>query len=163
MKEKTQGSMIILAIIAVLILSLMVIAGLTVSSTEVNTTQNYYLGKVSYYTAVEGVERVAEDIRLNPDPSAIIYNLGDMQTTEKGLVRDFITGTTEDLQSGTAQPIQSFSGFAPPPPPGISLGTSSGVSSVIWDVKVTSQVSFGAKRAFSEIEAGIFSTVVTAY
>ena len=59
-----KGSMLVLAIIATLILSLILVAGLTVSTTEVHTTQNYFLNKVSYYKAVEGVEIVtAEDPR----------------------------------------------------------------------------------------------------
>ena len=83
-----KGSMLILAIIATLILSLILVAGLTVSTTEVHTTQNYYMNKVSYYKAVEGVEIVTETIRNESDPS---HHRSSMPTTtrpsETGITR----------------------------------------------------------------------------
>lgn len=158
-----KGSMIILAIIATLILSLILVAGLTVSTTEVNTTQNYYLNKVSYYKAVEGLELVINQIRSEPDPTTIYYEPNDFKINQDGAQKLFITGTLVDLQNSTTQTVKQFMGFAPPPLPGISLGPGSGLSSIIWYVPLTSEVTVNRKRSYTEIEAGIYSSVTIAY
>lgn len=163
-----KGSMVILAIIATLILSLIMMAGLTVSTTEVQTTQNYYLNKISYYKAVEGVEIVTEEIRNTADPDAIAnfsISPGTYEIKENGVTRKFITGTLVDLQKDpiTTQNVQLFMGFDPPPLPSISLGTSSGVTPVIWYVPIASEVTVNRKRSFTEIEAGIYSILMTGY
>jgi len=158
-----KGSMLILAIIATLILSLILVAGLTVSTTEVNTTQNYYMNKVSYYKAVEGVEIVTDEIRIATDPSTLNVEAGDYQVSESGMTKKFITGSLVDLQNGTYQNVKPFAGFDPPPLPSISLGSASGVMPVIWYVPVTSEVTVNRKRSFTEIEAGIYSILITGY
>jgi hypothetical protein len=155
--------MLILAIIATLILSLILVSGLTVSTTEVNTTQNYFMNKVSYYKAVEGVEIVTEEIRNTPDPSTIAVEGGEYLVNEGGVNKRFITGSLVDLQNGATQNLRPFMGFDPPPLPSISLGTTSGVSPIIWYVPVTSEVTMNRKRSFTEIEAGIYSIIMTGY
>ena len=161
-----RGSLLILAIIATLILSVILVAGLTVSTTEVHTTQNQLMNKVSYYKAMEGVEIVTDLIRAEADPSTITIQATEFRDSESGMTRAFITGTLVDLQNGTTQHVRPFTGFDPPPLPSISLGTSSGVQPVIWYVPITSEVKVGAalpKRSFSEIEAGIYSILITGY
>jgi len=158
-----KGSMLILAIIATMILSLILVAGLTVSTTEVHTTQNYYLNKVSYYKAVEGVEIVTQRIRDTADPTTILVVGHEYRVTESAIARKFITGTLVDLQNGSAQNVKPFNGFDPPPLPAISLGSASGIQPVIWFVPVSSEVTVGKKRAFTEIEAGIYSIIITGY
>ncbi|HUU04574.1 MAG TPA: hypothetical protein VMZ49_01725 [Patescibacteria group bacterium] len=164
-----KGSMVILAIIATLILSLIMVAGLTVSTTEVNTTQNFLMNKISYYKAVEGVEIITEEIRNTADPATIYIAADEYEVTETGVTRKFITGTLENLQnlekgSGpTYQNVKLFMGFDPPPLPSISLGTSTGVSPVIWYVPIASEVTVNRKRSFTEIEAGIYSILLTGY
>jgi hypothetical protein len=158
-----KGSMLILAIIATLILSLILVAGLTVSTTEVHTNQNYFMNKVSYYKAVEGVEIVTEEIRNTPDPSTISVESNEYLVTDGGTAKRFITGTLVDLQNGTTQNVKPFMGFDPPPLPSISLGSTSGVSPIIWFVPVTSEVTVNKKRSFTEIESGIYSIIMTGY
>jgi len=158
-----KGSMLILAIVATLILSLIMVAGLTVSTTEVHTTQNYYLNKVSYYKAMEGVEIVTEMIRITADPGTISVAAGEYEIKEGGATRKFITGSLVDFQNGETQLVKSFTGFDPPPLPGISLGSVSGVMPVIWYVPITSEVTVGKKRSYTEIEAGIYSILMTSY
>lgn len=158
-----KGSTLILAIVATLILSLILIAGLTVSSTEVNTTQNYYMNKISYYKALEGVEIVTDQIRYTPDPSIIVVLPTEYVDRETGMTKKFITGSLVDLQNGTTQNVTPFVGFDPPPLPSISLGTSTGITPVIWYVPVTSEVTVNRKRSFTEIEAGIYSILITSY
>jgi len=164
-----KGSMLILAIIATLILSLILVAGLTVSTTEVNTTQNYLMNKISYYKAVEGVEIVTDHIRNAADASTIYIMANEYQVTDAGVTKKFITGTLENLQniangSGpTYQNVRTFTGFDPPPLPSISLGSASGVMPIIWYVPIASEVTVNRKRSFTEIEAGIYSILMTSY
>ena len=68
-----------------------------------------------------------------------------------------------DMQNGTSQNVKPFTGFDPPPLPSISLGSSTGIQPVIWYVPVTSEVTVGSKRSFTEIEAGIYSILMTGY
>jgi hypothetical protein len=168
-----KGSMLVLAIIATMILSLILVAGLTVSTTEVHTTQNNLMKKLSYYKAVEGVEVVIEDIRntLNPDLIASLrYGLDNIYVIDDlGTSKLFITGSLGDLQAlknetATIAPaISQFNGFPAPPFPGMSLGTSTGVSPIIWMVPITAEVKTGKKTAYTEIEAGIYSILLTGY
>lgn len=159
-----KGSMLVLAIIATLILSLILVAGLTVSTTEVHTTQNYYMNKMSYYKAVEGVEIVTQRIRDTADPTTILVAGHEYLIKESGVTRRFITGTLVDLQNGTSQNVKPFTGFDPPPLPSIALGSATGIQPVIWYVPITSEITVGKKkRSFTEIEAGIYSILMTGY
>jgi hypothetical protein len=168
-----KGSMLVLAIIATLILSIILVAGLTVSTTEVHTTQNHYLNKISYYKAVEGVEIVTQMIRITADPGTIFVSADEYDTAQGGVVRSFLTGTMENMQNltnGSGGPtyvsVKPFTGFDPPPLPSISLGQSTGVTPVIWYVPVTAEVKMGAakqKRSYTEVEAGIYSILMTGY
>lgn len=161
-----KGSMIVLAIMATLILSLILAAGLSVSTTEAVTTQNFLLNKVSYYKAVEGVEIIAEEIRSNPNPDNIVaiqVQPGDYPTAEGAAKKKFITGLLTDLQAGSTQTVKMFDGFDPPPLPSMGLGSMSGIQPVIWYVPVTSEVKVGSKSAYTEIEAGIYSIIMTGY
>ncbi len=108
-------------------------AGLTVSTTEVHTTQNNLMKKLSYYKAVEGVEVVIEDIRntLNPDLIASLsYGLDNIYVIDDdlGSSKIFITGSLSDMQAlknetaTVAASISRFDGFPPPPLPAMSLG-----------------------------------------
>ncbi len=158
-----KGSMIILAIMATLILSLILVASLSVSTTEVHTTQNNYLNKVSYYKAVEGIEVVIDQILSEPDPTSITVEANDFKIKQDGIQRLFITGSLVDMQNGTTQPVRQFAGFDPPPLPSISLSSGLGISPIIWYVPITSEVTVSGKRAYTEIEAGIYSSVTIAY
>lgn len=168
-----KGSMLVLAIIATLILSIILVAGLTVSTTEVHTTQNHLMNKMSYYKAMEGVEIVTEQIRTSADPGLIYIEADEYDVTEGGAVRSFLTGTMENMQNltnGSGNPtyvnVKPFAGFDPPPLPSISLGTSTGVTPVIWYVPVTAEVRMGVakkKRSYTEVEAGIYSILMTGY
>ncbi len=158
-----KGSMLILAIIATLILSMIMVAGLTVSTTEAHTTQNYYINKVSYYNAMEGLEVVIEQIRNESNPENIFVEPNDYSISQTGVNRLFITGTLVDLEGGLTQKVKKFTGFPPPPLPGISLGPGSGISPILWYVPITSKVTVNNKSSYTELEAGIYSSVTIAY
>jgi hypothetical protein len=161
-----KGSMLVLAIIATLILSIILVAGLTVSTTEVHTTQNHLMNKMSYYEAIEGLEIVTQMIRTTADPGTIYVPATEFATTQGAVARKFITGTLVNFQNSSTQNVKSFQGFDPPPLPSISLGASTGVTPVIWYVPITAEVKMGAakqKRSYTEIEAGIYSILMTGY
>ena len=151
-----KGSVLILTIIAVLILSLLVSGLLTVGSTEINTTQNFYLNKWSYYYAVQGMEVVMEQIRNTDNPAEI--SVSDVQTGGGPISKKtYITGSILDLQNGTPQNISVFQGFNPPPIPGISLGTDAGMVPIVWRVPITTEIIQNKRKAYTEIQSGIYT------
>ncbi len=165
-----KGSMLVLAIIATLILSMIMVAGLTVTTTEAHTAQNYHMNKISYFKAIEGVEIVTELIRGDVDGGTIYIQADDFKVKSGGSTRRFLTGTLENLQNletgstgPTYQHVKAFTGFDPPPLVGMSLGSLTGVTPVIWYVPITSEVTVNKKRSYTEIEAGIYSILHTGY
>jgi len=166
-----RGSVLILALIAVLILSIMAIAGLTVSTTEVQTTDTTFLRKIAYYEAVEGVEEVRDVIFQFPDSDSVETIVKTQSDTTSfvgtasgegrhmGYNKAYMTGSLIDLQNNTPQYISQVQGFNPPPLPGISLGMITSIFPVVWDVEVTSEITVGRKKAYAEIQAGIYGTI----
>ncbi|MGE5341188.1 MAG: hypothetical protein ACM3SY_06865 [Candidatus Omnitrophota bacterium] len=162
-----NGSILILTIIAVLILSIMISGLLTVGTTEIQTTQNFHLNKSAYYTAVQGVEEVRNLIYSTPDAqtvSQITKSIADTQTEESGLKHYFITGTLKELEAGgSGVPVTPFKGFEAPPLVGMQLGGNTSISPAVWKVEVSSAVSAGTKNAYAEITAGVYSVIVSGY
>ncbi len=156
MKKNEKGSMLIIALITVLILSFIVASGIRTTSTELFTTYNVYLKKASYYYAVAGVESTAIRIKNSEDPSSITVN--QIINAEDGSNVHVYSG---DLETG-AMNITVFQGFQPPPLPGISLGTTSNIKPIIWEVNITSELTNRKRKAYSEIETGIYS-LMTGY
>ena len=152
--QPTKGSTLILTLVAVLILSILAVSGLTVSTTEVSTSQNFYLSKVSFYTAVEGVQRIIEDIKIVPDPNNIVFS---EEKKEDQVDKKIISGSLEDLQDNTPENISSFDSFTPPPLPGLFTGSQTTVYPVIWKVPVSTEIKAGGKKAYSEILVGVYS------
>lgn len=166
-----KGSALVLTLIAVLILSSLAITGLTVSSTEIQSTQNFYLNKRAYYTALEGVEELRNEIYRNPAPDNVTALNRDMDNTKVGGEANytfFITGSMEDLRyyleySTTPPNINFFQGFEAPPLPGVGLGGTVTVAPVIWSVHVTAVVHSGKKKSYAEIQSGVYSIVSSGY
>jgi len=154
MKKDEKGSMLIIALITILILSFIVAAGIRTTSTELFTTYNVYLKKYSYYYAVAGVEEIAEKIKNSENPSSIREN--KIKNTENGLKVRIFTG---DLESGVTN-ISLFQGFPPPPLPGINLSSSSSITPLIWQLNVTSEIISKKRKAYSEIKTGIYSLML---
>jgi len=161
-----RGSILVLALISVLVLSVMAIAGLTVSTTEIQTTDTLFLRKSAYYLAVQGVEQVRDLIYQDPNPEVVgtlIRTTTDTTYNEGGMAKSYITGSLIDLEAGSPKGVTMFDGFDPPPMPGISLGAISAIQPVVWDVRITSRINVGRKRAYSEIQTGVYSIVTTGY
>lgn len=171
-RNKTRdGSALVLTLVAVLILSSLAITGLTVSSTEVQSTQNFYLNKRAYYAALEGVEELRNEIFRNPAPEYVTTLNRDSTTTKNGSGTDYtfyVTGTMEHMyyhveDSSTTPNVTFFDGFNPPPLPAVGMGGKVTVAPVIWSVRVTACVTHGKKKSYSEIHSGVYSIVSTGY
>lgn len=184
-----RGSVLILTILAVFLLSLMVTGLMNVGTTEVYSTQNYQLSKTAYYTAVQGVEEIRNLIYNYPDAQNVItikrYFTGfegpllesdktmtGTTTEDVGFTRSYITGTMKDMEeyneasgdSTKAALLGQLEGFKAPPLPAISLGGGSSIAPVVWKVNVTSQVKQGARgAAYAEILSGVYSILTVAY
>lgn len=169
--KKQNGSALVLTLIAVLILSSLAVTGLTVSSTEIQSTQNFYLNKRAYYTALEGVEEVRNEIFTNPDPEYVTSLTRNSSQTMVGGGSNYtyyITGSMEDLRyfmeyQMDPPKVDYFKGFDAPPLPGVGLGGTVTIAPVIWSVHITSCINTGKKKSYAEIQSGIYSIVSAGY
>ncbi len=164
--DKERGSILVLTLIGVLVLSLMATGLLTVGSTEVNTTQNFYLNKFAYYMALQGVEEIRYEMTQTSyeDIGSIIYKTPSNTLTETdGVSRYYITGSLYNLQKNDPQYLKRDEGFPPHQPAGMSLGTQSQVASFAFKIVVTAEAAMGRRKGYSEIEAGIFFLAPTGY
>ena len=156
--ESERGSILVLTLVGVLVLSLLATGLLTVGTTEINTTQNFYLNKFAYYTAVQGVEEIRTEIKI-VDPE-IVENISKsssetLMETDR-VHRSYITGTLYNMQKNEPQTLEGFKGFAPPTPTGTSIGS---VDSMIWRVVITSKATMGNRKGYAEIEVGIMGLI----
>lgn len=182
MKHRQKGSVMILAIFAALVLSIIMAGGLMVTNTETFTTHNLYMNKNSFYTAVNGLEVVTERIRNTPDPSTISIHPLSNKFTADSVTRRYQTGTLIDMQTGQVPKLAIYKGFDPPPLVGVGLGTTMNISPIVWDVRITAEVLGGRVKAkaakdfnsafntdeqrqksYTELEAGVYTTVITGY
>lgn len=188
--NQQRGSILILTMVAVFILSLLVVGLLDVGTTEIYSTQNYQYSKAAYYAAVEGVEEIRNLIYNYPDSQSVRSirryttglegpllwgddaSTGTLKIDEEGFERSYITGSMKNMEAYYESDygnefeignITKLEGFKAPPMPGISLGGSSSVSPVVWRVDVTSEVRKGERKAYAEIISGIYSILTTAY
>jgi Tfp pilus assembly protein PilV len=174
--KKEKGSIMILTMVAVLILSVMLTGLLTVGTTEIFTTGNYHLKKVAYYTAVQGVEEIRQAIASAPNAGSVTSITKSTYETEQyetgGVKRSYMTGTLKDREAGGSYgigvPITSLQGdLNAPKGRGISIDVGrTKIEFMIWKVLITADVIAGQKGkriAFSEIIAGVYSTTESSY
>jgi Tfp pilus assembly protein PilX len=150
-----KGSVLILAIITTLIMSIMIAGLLTIGSTEVRSTQNYQLKKKSFYHAVQGLETVIEQVRNSDDPISIQVNKVSSPPMEAdGTRKNYYTG---NMSAGVTT-VSQFEEIQAPQLVGISLGTEAGFIPVMYRVPVTAEVGQGSNHpAVTEIEAGVYA------
>ena len=165
--KQQKGSILLLTMICVMILSLLALGLLSVGTTEMHTTQNSALNKSAFYDAVQGVEEIREQIYQNPDPVIVeqIYKIQSMtEANTAGLKRWYITGSMINMQDNTYRNVALLNEFRAPPPPSVSSNIT--VVALVWDVTITAKVESGVNRkkaAYSEVEAGIYSIVDTSH
>ena len=150
-----RGSILILTLIAVMVLSMMITGLLTVGTTELYTTQNYQLNRVSHFHALQGLEVVRDKILNSEEPDKI--TLPGIATYENGVSKMLYLGSVVDLQEGKPYAIKWFEGFPPPPLRGMSLGSNSNIQPVIWEVQITAEITQGTRKTYSEIVSGVYT------
>jgi hypothetical protein len=139
---KNKGSALLLVLIAMLILSLIGLAALTQSGSEINTSGNFYQDKSVFYSADAGIQVGINDIRtavaLTFDPSNVSFT----HTLGK---YTFYSGS---ITQGSAQTVKGFNGFKPPPPVGMSVEMSGELGAVTlpWELTVTAAAAVGSKN-----------------
>jgi hypothetical protein len=169
--NRERGSILVLTLIGVLVLSLMATGLLTVGSTEVNTTQNFYLNKFAYYTALGGVEEIRSQVSINPNPEYLHTILrtsnnpiddpvnGTLQETD-GVKRYYITGSLYNLQKNEPRHLEEEKGKIPPhQPAGMSISTQTSIIPIVFRVVVTAEAATGRRKGYSQIEAGVYAFI----
>ncbi len=161
-----KGSILVLTLVGVLVLSLLATGLLTVGTTEINTTRNFHLNKFAYYTAVQGVEEIRNEIYNTPNVEVvetISKSSYDTLLETDGVKRSYITGSLYNLQENDPRNLTKSESFKAPPLPGMQLNSSLKIGSVMWRVNVSSEVTMGKRKGFSEITAGILSIIESGY
>jgi hypothetical protein len=173
-KQKEQkGSILVLTIISVLVLSLVVTGLLSVGTTEIHSTQNFHLSRAAYYKALEGVEEIrnmVDELVFESDISTISKSPANTLNTENfdggdqdrefknlGIKRSYITGNLKDFKDNTPQLIIQFPGLKAPPPPGLPLDLLNEFFPKLYKVQITAEATMGKRTGYSEIIAGIYA------
>lgn len=136
MKNHKKGSALILVLIAVLILSMIGIVGLTNISTDLSTARNFSADKTAFYAADAGINFGLNEIRKSIFPPDVTFNITDGKINYK-------SGGMNTSQ----EPVKAFKGFASPAPRGISIEAGSEVGAVVnpWQLTVSSSVTNNLK------------------
>jgi hypothetical protein len=156
MKKNTRGSALILVFIAVLILSIIGIAGLSSISNEMSTARNYVADKTAFYAADAGINFGLNLVRKEMYPPVVTF------TQTKGNI-EFRSG---GLTYSTEQPVTAFTGFKVPQPIGISIEVGSETGAVInpWQLTVSSKVLNNNLKGFTRKELTVvFQSLSTEY
>ncbi len=155
-KKKNRGSALLLVLIALLILSLIGLAALTQSGSEINTTGNFYRDKSAFYAADAGIQRGMDEIQkqFNSPTSVILDNNFSNQR--------YYTGTMTDT---SAQYVKAFMGFKAPPPVGqsIEMGGELNMQFVPWHLTVTAESKAGTKNQVRKQLQTVVITMVPEY
>lgn len=132
MKNSEKGSALILVLIAVLLLSLIGIAGLENTTLETRTNRQFMADKTALFTAESGVSEGIRRIHAEFYPPDILF-----PTVSFG----YMTYRGGALNETPAVPVKAFMGFKPPPPTGISTEMSSemGATIVLWHLTVAAE------------------------
>lgn len=161
-----KGSVLILTLIAVLVLSILVSGLLTIGNTEMQSSQNYILKRDSYYLAIQGVEEVRAQLLQNLDEGKEIVNvvaksaLDTSQIGESNIKRFYITGTLRDMENGeTGTTVKNTPNFIDFHLPGFGLGATAPMEIAVLKIEITSKVEVGSKSSYSEVMAGIYMPV----
>lgn len=150
MNHENKGSTLVLVLVAVLVLTIIGLSGLTQSSTDVATSRNFFAGKAAFFTAESGIHFGVNELNNAFDPTSVIFE----QTDATGKLT-FRSGRIED---GAAMPVTAFRGFKAPPPRGysIEMGGEFGAAATPWQLTVNSNVQ-GLARGLvrKEVETAI--------
>ena len=128
---KEQGSVLVLVLFGVIILTLIGVTGLRHTTGELAIARNFMSDKTAFFTAESGIQFGINELRNTINPAAISFET----TTGSALYK---SGEMTDL---AAQYINGFLGFPAPMPKGMSIEMSgtSGVVPTAWDLVVSSK------------------------
>jgi hypothetical protein len=155
---KNSGSALLLVLIAMLILSLIGLAALTQSGSEINTSGNFYKDKSAFYAADAGIQVGLKEIQDQfTDPTAIILDNDHTIPNQR-----YYTGTMIDT---SAQYVKAFMGFKAPPPVGqsIEMGGELNMQAVPWQLTVTAVSKAGTKNQVRKQLQTVVITMVPEY
>ncbi len=133
-KRSEKGSILILVMLGVLILSVIGVMGLNKTKTEVTITRNYYADKTAFFTAESGLNIGKNMLRNSLDPGTVIF--GPVETVNTS----YRSGPLYDRYGYVITAPQSvipFTAFPAPPPTGMTLDPNMGLHLTSWELSVT--------------------------
>jgi len=127
--DKQRGSVLVLVLFGVLILSIIGISALNQSTTEIAITRNMLADKTAFFITDNGIFHGINELRETMDPTSIMFEFNEGNLYYK-------SGSLED---DSPQYITGFKEFLPPPPKGVSIemGGDSGIQLTAWDLTVS--------------------------
>jgi hypothetical protein len=183
-KKNARGSVLVLTVIAILILSIMVTGLLTVGTTENYNTMNFQLNKTAYYIAVDGGEEIRASIDYLPDPNDVEDIVRkppyEAYANPEGVFGFYITGSLQDLEEmiseGTEVALSGstveedfppgkgptpFEEFTPFPLMSAQLGSGQpgNIVPLAWKFEVTSKYQAGKRSTYTEIICGVLTVI----
>ncbi len=148
---KHRGSILIFVLIVLLALSLIGSAGIVLSQSELKSVAFKKKEREAFFTAEAGVNYGYYLIQTSMDVPSVVF---DEEYAKSGnLIYRYRTGHLDDT---VPQPPQILTGFSPPYPPNVSLG--SGLYFLVLQLNVVGEVikaSTGEVDARKEIESGV--------
>jgi Tfp pilus assembly protein PilX len=128
-----RGSVLVLVLIAVMLLSLLGVSALTQSSSDLAISRNFKNDKVAFFTADSGINDGINRLRNSVDPTSVLVPVTKMN---QGM--SYYSGSVSDT---TPQTVRAFTAFDPPPPTGVSIemGGDAGITQTAWELKVSSK------------------------
>jgi hypothetical protein len=153
-----RGSALLLVLIALLILSLIGLAALTQSGSEINTTGNFFKDKSAFYAADAGIQVGMKEIQDQfTNPMGVILDNNYTFVNQR-----YYTGT---MLNPTAQYVKAFMGFNAPQPVGqsIEMGGELNMKTVPWQLTVTSVSKAGTKNQIRKQLQTVVITMVPEY
>ncbi len=139
MKRGNQkGSVLVLVVIAAIILSLLGVAGLTSSSTELMISRNFSNDKTAFFVAESGINFGINELRGSIDPTSVSF----LQSLDNSIYK------SGSITQDTAQYVTAFQSIPAPPPQGVSMevGGDAGIVATSWDLLVSSEYKTGSKN-----------------
>jgi hypothetical protein len=149
-RRDEKGSVLVLVLIGVLVISILGISGLTKSTTEISVSRNFNDDKIALFTANSGINYGINELRNTIDPQSVQFQISDTE-----YFSSFKSGKITD---STPQNVTGFLSFTPPPPSGVSLeiGGEAGVSLTAWNLIVSSHVSIPTRgEARKQIQSAV--------
>ncbi len=128
--KEEQGSVLVLVLFGVIILTLIGVTGLRHSTGELAISRNFMSDKTAFFTAESGIQFGINELRGTVNPTAISFASDENNSSYK----------SGEMSEIGAQSIGGFLAFPAPLPKGISIEMSgtSGVVPTAWDLVVSS-------------------------